>query len=36
MPVATGLDYQDAAPVSGMRFGDSGESMTVSLQVQQQ
>jgi len=34
--VATGLDYKDAAPVSGMRFGDSGESMTVTLQVQQQ
>lgn len=34
--VATGLDYKAAAPVSGMRFGASGESMTVSLQVQQQ
>lgn len=34
--VATGLDYKDAAPVSGMRFGESGESMTVTLQVQQQ
>ncbi|MGD8310152.1 MAG: transglutaminase family protein, partial [Chromatiales bacterium] len=34
--VATGLDYQEAAPISGMRFGDSGESLTVSLQVQQQ
>lgn len=33
--VATGLDYKDAAPVSGMRFGDSTENMTVSLQVQQ-
>ena len=33
--VATGLDYKEAAPVSGMRFGDSGESMIVSLQVQQ-
>lgn len=33
--VATGLDYKDAAPVSGMRFGDSSESMTVTLQVQQ-
>lgn len=33
--VATGLDYRDAAPVSGMRFGDSAESMNVTLQVQQ-
>ncbi len=33
--VATGLDYKDAAPVSGMRFGDSAESVTVTLQVQQ-
>lgn len=34
--VATGLDYRDAAPVSGMRFGNSAETMSVSLQVQQQ
>ncbi len=34
--VATGLDYQDAAPVRGMRLGDATESMTVSLQVTQQ
>lgn len=33
--VATGLDYKDAAPVSGVRFGDSAESMDVTLQVQQ-
>lgn len=33
--VATGLDYRDAAPISGMRFGDSTESMIVTLQVQQ-
>ncbi|PLX37783.1 MAG: transglutaminase [Hyphomicrobiales bacterium] len=33
--VASGLDYKDAAPISGMRFGDAGESMIVSLQVQQ-
>ncbi len=33
--VATGLDYRDAAPVSGVRLGDSEESMIVSLQVQQ-
>lgn len=33
--VATGLDYRDASPISGMRFGDSAESMIVTLQVQQ-
>ena len=33
--VATGLDYQEAAPVSGMRYGNSNENMIVSLQVQQ-
>ncbi|MGI9317025.1 MAG: transglutaminase family protein [bacterium] len=33
--VATGLDYREAAPISGMRFGESVESMVVSLQVQQ-
>jgi len=33
--VATGLDYRDAAPMSGMRLGDSEESMQVTLQVQQ-
>ncbi|MBM3566993.1 MAG: transglutaminase family protein [Alphaproteobacteria bacterium] len=33
--VATGLDYKEAAPITGLRFGDSGESMIVSLQVQQ-
>jgi len=33
--IATGLDYKDAAPISGMRYGDSLESMIVTLQVQQ-
>ncbi|HEY9079604.1 transglutaminase family protein [Magnetovibrio sp.] len=33
--IATGLDYKEAAPISGLRFGDSDESMIVSLQVQQ-
>lgn len=33
--VATGLDYNDASPVSGMRFGPTRESMIVQLQVQQ-
>ncbi|WP_299623761.1 transglutaminase family protein [uncultured Tateyamaria sp.] len=34
--VATGLDYRGAAPISGMRYGNAAEDMTVSLQVQQQ
>ncbi len=34
--VATGLDYGDAAPVSGMRFGEGTERLQVQLQVQQQ
>ena len=33
--IATGLDYRDAAPVSGLRYGDSSESMLVSVQVEQ-
>lgn len=34
--VATGLDYQDAAPISGIRMGDARESMTVTVRVQRQ
>ena len=34
--VATGLDYRDAAPVSGLRFGGAGEAMSIDIQVQQQ
>lgn len=34
--VATGLDYRGAAPISGMRYGNAVEDMSVSLQVQQQ
>lgn len=34
--VATGLDYTEAAPVSGVRFGSAAESMDVSIRVQQQ
>jgi transglutaminase-like putative cysteine protease len=34
--VATGLDYREAAPVSGMRRGSGDENIEVSLQVQQQ
>ncbi|MDH3262914.1 MAG: transglutaminase family protein [Paracoccaceae bacterium] len=34
--VATGLDYREAAPVSGLRFGDHGkETLAVDIQVQQ-
>ncbi|MGI9373839.1 MAG: transglutaminase-like domain-containing protein, partial [Hyphomicrobiales bacterium] len=33
--VATGLDYRDAAPISGVRTGVGGESMHVEIQVQQ-
>lgn len=33
--VATGLDYRDAAPVSGLRFGAGTEEMRVSIDVQQ-
>ncbi len=33
--MATGLDFLDAAPVSGIRLGDSAEQMVVSIQVQQ-
>lgn len=32
--VATGLDYRDAAPVSGIRTGDARESLTVAIRVQ--
>ncbi|MBO6604170.1 MULTISPECIES: transglutaminase family protein [Paracoccaceae] len=34
--VATGLDYTEAAPISGLRFGNAGEAMMVDIQVQQQ
>lgn len=33
--VATGFDYQDAAPVRGMRYGSASEKLVVQLQVQQ-
>ncbi|WP_194097750.1 transglutaminase family protein [Marivivens aquimaris] len=33
--VATGLDYNDAAPISGTRFGGASEELIVELQVQQ-
>ncbi|AHM05614.1 hypothetical protein roselon_03356 [Roseibacterium elongatum DSM 19469] len=34
--VATGLDYRDAAPISGMHFGGAGEAMAIDIIVQQQ
>ena len=34
--VATGLDYSDAAPVSGTRIGGSGEALDVRIEVQAQ
>jgi len=33
--VATGLDYSDAAPISGTLFGNATARMTVAIQVQQ-
>ena len=33
--VATGLDYGEAAPISGIVYGGRNESMVVQLQVQQ-
>jgi transglutaminase-like putative cysteine protease len=34
--VATGLDYREAAPVSGLRYGSGGEAMSIDIRVQQQ
>jgi transglutaminase-like putative cysteine protease len=34
--VATGLDYSEASPVKGLRFGDSRDSLNVAIEVQQQ
>ena len=34
--VATGLDYREAAPVSGLRFGSGDEDLHVQIQVQAQ
>ncbi|MES2302796.1 MAG: transglutaminase family protein [Pseudomonadota bacterium] len=34
--VATGRDYRDAAPITGIRYGSRDESMHVKLAVQQQ
>ncbi len=34
--LAVGLDYNQAAPISGLTIGGAGESMKVDIQVQQQ
>lgn len=34
--VATGLDYREAAPILGLRFGHAGEELDVAIEVQQQ
>ncbi|WP_292961754.1 transglutaminase family protein [Novosphingobium sp. UBA1939] len=34
--VATGADYRDAAPITGIRYGDLDETMHVKLAVEQQ
>lgn len=34
--VATGLDYREAAPISGLRFGTATEELDVAIEVQQQ
>ena len=34
--VATGLDYREAAPISGLRFGTGAESLSVDVTVAQQ
>lgn len=34
--VATGLDYREAAPISGLRFGSGAERLKVEVAVQQQ
>ncbi|SIO54198.1 Transglutaminase-like enzyme, putative cysteine protease [Rhodovulum sp. ES.010] len=34
--VATGLDYAEAAPVTGLRHGGSGEALSVEIEVAQQ
>lgn len=34
--VATGCDYKEAAPITGISFGDNEESLSVQLEVSQQ
>ncbi|MFC3053581.1 transglutaminase family protein [Kordiimonas pumila] len=33
--IATGLDYSDAAPISGIRLGNAEESLAVSIRIEQ-
>lgn len=33
--IATGLDYDEASPISGLRYGQADEEMLVTVQVQQ-
>ena len=33
--VAVGLDYRDAAPISGIRRGSGGETLEVAVKVEQ-
>lgn len=33
--IASGLDYRDAAPISGMRFGNAVEKLAVEINVEQ-
>jgi len=33
--IAAGRDYRDAAPIAGMRFGNDDETLSVSIQIQQ-
>ena len=34
--LATGFDYADVSPVSGVRFGDGGEQVSTSIVFEQQ
>lgn len=34
--IATGLDYKEAAPIFGIRFGGGRETLSVQVQIQQQ
>ena len=34
--LATGFDYADVSPVSGVRFGDGGEQVSTSIIFEQQ
>jgi hypothetical protein len=34
--VASGVDYSEAAPIIGLRYGAGDERLSVDIQVQQQ